>query len=192
MRILITGGGTGGHINPALAIGGFVKKLHPSWEVVYAGDPTKMEGRLIPAAGFKLYPISMSGLSRGWTLSGLKYNLKTLKASVAALKAADKILAEFRPDLVIGVGGFVSWPLVRQAQRRKIRTMIHEQNTFPGVTTKLLAKRADVVLLPNAKAGERIRARKRPLSSAIPCATSSYTATVPPRVKRRAWARMNY
>lgn len=156
MKILITGGGTGGHINPALAIGGYLKKLHHDWEIAYVGDPDKMEGRLIPAAGFRLYPIKMDGLSRSLSGGGLVHNLKTLKTASKALGDADRIITEFQPDLCIGVGGFVSWPVIRQAQKRKIKTMIHEQNAFPGVTTKLLSKRADVVLLPNAKAGERL------------------------------------
>ena len=156
MRILITGGGTGGHINPALAIAGYIRKLHPGWDVAFAGDPNKMEGRLIPAAGYKMYPIKMDGLARNLSFKNIGYNLKTLRTAIKALRTADKILDRFQPELVIGVGGFVSWPVVRQASKRKIKTMIHEQNTYPGVTTKLLAGKADVVLLPNQKAGERL------------------------------------
>ncbi|HOP10609.1 MAG TPA: UDP-N-acetylglucosamine--N-acetylmuramyl-(pentapeptide) pyrophosphoryl-undecaprenol N-acetylglucosamine transferase [Oscillospiraceae bacterium] len=156
MRILITGGGTGGHINPALAIAGYIRKLHPDWDIAFAGDPNKMEGRLVPAAGYKMYPIKMDGLARRLTFKNIGHNLKTIQTAMHALKAADKILDRFRPDLVIGVGGFVSWPIVNRAAKRKIKTMIHEQNTFPGVTTKLLSGKVDVVLLPNSKAGERL------------------------------------
>lgn len=161
MRILITGGGTGGHINPALAIAGYIRKLHPDWDIAFAGDPNKMEGRLVPAAGYKMYPIKMDGLARHLSFKNIGYNLKTIQTAFKALKTADKILDRFQPELVIGVGGFVSWPVVRQAAKRKIKTMIHEQNTFPGVTTKLLAGKADVVLLPNEKAGERLSMAKR-------------------------------
>ncbi len=156
MRILITGGGTGGHINPALAIAGYLRKLHPDWDIAFAGNPDKMEGRLVPAAGYKMYPIKMDGLARHFSFRNLGHNFETIRTAVKALKTADKILDRFAPDVVIGVGGFVSWPIVRQAAKRKIRTLIHEQNTFPGITTKLLSGRADVVLLPNAKAGERL------------------------------------
>lgn len=156
MRILITGGGTGGHINPALAIAGYIRKLHPDWDVAFAGDPNKMEGRLVPAAGYKMYPIKMDGLARRLSLENIAHNLRTVRTAIKALKTADKILDRFQPDLVIGVGGFVSWPVVSRAAKRGVKTMIHEQNTFPGVTTKMLSSKADVVLLPNAKAGERL------------------------------------
>lgn len=162
MRILITGGGTGGHINPAIAIGSYIKKLQPSWEVAFVGDPDKMEGRMVPAAGFRLYPIKMDGIDRTLSLRSLRHNIRTLQEALNALSVADGLISNFKPDLCIGVGGYVSWPLIRQAQKRGVKTMIHEQNTFPGVTTKTLARRADVVLLPNAKAGERLaRAKKK-------------------------------
>ena len=156
MNILIAGGGTGGHINPALAIGGYLRKMHPDWKIAYAGDPDKMEGRLVPAAGFELLPIHMTGLSRRVSWDSLKHNLKTLGNTTRALKAADRMMETFSPDLVIGVGGYVSYPVLRQAVRRGVKTMIHEQNAFPGVTTKTLSGKADVVLLPNERAGERL------------------------------------
>lgn len=161
MRILITGGGTGGHINPALAIGGYLRKMHPDWEIKYAGNPARMEGRLVPAAGFELLPIEVEGLSRGKRLKDLAHNVKAAAIAAKARRTASKILKDFRPDLVIGVGGYVTWPTVSLAAKRGIRTAIHEQNAYPGVTTRLLADKADVVLLPNEAAGRRLKKAKK-------------------------------
>lgn len=102
----------------------------------------------------------MTGLARGRTFSALRHNIAAVRTALAACGTADSILDDFRPDLVIGVGGYISWPVVRRAAKRGIKTMIHEQNTFPGITTKMLAPRVDMVLLPNKKSGERIKGMK--------------------------------
>ncbi|MBQ3141412.1 MAG: UDP-N-acetylglucosamine--N-acetylmuramyl-(pentapeptide) pyrophosphoryl-undecaprenol N-acetylglucosamine transferase [Clostridia bacterium] len=161
MRVLITGGGTGGHINPALAIGNHLRKMNPDWVIKYAGNPARMEGKLVPAAGFELLPIEVEGLSRGKRPKDLARNLRAVLVAAKARMTASGILRSFKPDLVIGVGGYVTWPTVSLAAKRGIKTVIHEQNAFPGVTTKLLASKVDLVLLPNEAAGKRLKNVKK-------------------------------
>ncbi len=143
MKVLLTGGGTAGHINPALAIAGKLLAEKPDTEIAFVGTPTGLENRLVPAAGFPLYHVKVMGLQR-------KLTLKNLKAAYYAVKSphdARKILKEFQPDLVIGTGGYVSWPVLRAAVKAKIPTAIHEQNALPGLTTKMLSKMVDLVFL---------------------------------------------
>lgn len=154
MKILLAAGGTGGHINPALAIAQDLRRRHPDWEIAFAGNPDGMEGKLVPQAGFPLFPLEVRGIRRSFSPSALRYNTGAMIRLAKALPGARRILKDFEPDLVIGTGGYVSGPLVYQAARANIPTMIHEQNAFPGVTTKLLSKRVDTVLLPVEKAGK--------------------------------------
>lgn len=154
MKILLAAGGTGGHINPALAIAQDLRLRHPDWEIAFAGNPDGMEGKLIPQADFPLFPLEVRGFRRSFTPSALRYNTGAVFRLAKALPGARRILKDFQPDLVIGTGGYVSGPLLYQAAGANIPTLIHEQNAFPGVTTKLLSKRVDTVLLPVEKAGE--------------------------------------
>lgn len=147
MKVLLTGGGTAGHINPALAIAGKLLQEKPDTEIAFVGTPTGLENRLVPAAGFPLYHVKVMGLQR-------KLTFKNLKAAYYALKSphdAKKILKEFQPDLVVGTGGYVSWPVLRAACKAKIATAIHEQNALPGLTTKTLSKMVDLVFLSFAE-----------------------------------------
>lgn len=152
MKIIFTGGGTAGHINPALAIAELIRERDPASEILYIGAKGGMEERLVKNAGFNFESITISGFSRKLNFQGIKKNLKTLKNIFVASKQAGKILDEFKPDICMGTGGFVSGPPLREAYKRKIPFVIHEQNAFPGVTTKLLAKKAKKVMLASAAA----------------------------------------
>ncbi|MGI5896356.1 MAG: undecaprenyldiphospho-muramoylpentapeptide beta-N-acetylglucosaminyltransferase [Oscillospiraceae bacterium] len=147
MRVLVTGGGTGGHINPALAIASCIQRHEPDVQILYAGTPDGMEARLVKNAGFDFAPIQVKGFWRGFSLEDIRHNLKTVRYMLSSPKTARKIITDFKPDIVIGTGGYVSGPIVFTAQKMGIKTLIHEQNAFPGVTTKALAKKADVVCL---------------------------------------------
>ncbi len=143
MNVLLCGGGTAGHINPALSIAEIIKTHHPDANIAFVGTPSGLENRLVPAAGYQLYHVKVMGLQR-------KLTLKNLKAAYYAVKSprdAAKILKEFKPNLVIGTGGYVSWPVLKAAAKAGIPTAIHEQNALPGLTTKMLSKLVDLVFL---------------------------------------------
>lgn len=141
MKVIITGGGTGGHIYPALAIANKIKNSYKDAEILYIGTEKGLESRLVPKEGFNFQPIRVKGFSRKLS----KDTFKSIKELAFGMNDARKILKEFSPDLVIGTGGYVCGPVVFLAALRKIPTMIHEQNAFPGVTNKILSKVVDRV-----------------------------------------------
>ncbi len=143
MRVLVSGGGTAGHINPALAIADKIKSASPNAVVEYVGTPDSMESRLVPNAGYAFHAVKVRGFKRKLSLANVDAAVK----AVTSVNHAKKILREFRPDIVIGTGGYVSWPVVKAASRMGIPTMIHEQNAVPGMTTKMLSKYVDRVLI---------------------------------------------
>ena len=153
MRILFAGGGTAGHINPALAIAGYVKKQMPEAEILFVGNKGGMEERLVPQAGFDFKQIVISGFKRSFNVKAIGHNLKTVKRMFTASAESKKIIKEFKPDLAVGTGGYVSGPVLRTAAKMGVPIIIHEQNAYPGVTTKMLSKLAKKVMLaiPDAK-----------------------------------------
>ena len=149
-------GGTAGHINPALAVAGLLRERHPGAQILFAGNPKGMEARLVPAAGYDFAPIEVLGFQRRLSLHNIKNNLMAALYLLSVSKKAARIIRGFAPDLCMGTGGYVSGPVVRQAARMGIPTLAHEQNAFPGLTTKLLCRYADKVLLAVPAAGERL------------------------------------
>lgn len=141
MRVLITGGGTGGHINPALAIAEEVKSRDSSNTVLYVGTKTGMESELVPKEGFEFKSVTAKFLIRKISIE----NIKTVFASAKGVIEAGRIIKDYKPDIVVGTGGYVCGPVVLAAALKKIPTMIHEQNVFPGITNKMLAKVVDVI-----------------------------------------------
>lgn len=153
MRVLLAGGGTAGHINPALAIAGFIKSKNPDAEFLFIGNKGGMEETLVQQAGYKMEFIVISGFSRKFTPKGFMDNVKTVKRTLVSSVDAKKIIKKFNPDICIGTGGYVSGPVVRAAVKLGVPSVIHEQNAFPGVTNKMLAKNVNKVMLavPDAK-----------------------------------------
>ncbi len=147
MRILLAGGGTAGHINPALAIAGYIKSKNPDAEFLFIGNRGGMEQRLVPQAGFEIKSITISGFKRSLSPKSLAENAKTVARTFSSSAEAKKIIKEFKPDICIGTGGYVSGPVVRTASKLGIPCVIHEQNAYPGVTNKMLAKRVNKVML---------------------------------------------
>lgn len=160
-KILFATGGTGGHINPALAVAGYIRENYPKAEILFVGTADRMEAQLVPAAGYDFKTIEIQGFSRELNFGGLKHNLKTVKLLLKSEGQAKKIIEEFKPDAVIGFGGYVSGPVLSVAARMGIPTAVHEQNAFPGVTNKSLAKKVDVIML-TAKEAERLLKPKNP------------------------------
>ncbi len=168
MRIIFAAGGTGGHINPALAAAGEIRERYPDAEILFIGTKDKMEAKLVPAAGFNFKTIEISGFYRQLTLKNIKRNIVTLSHLLSSSKEAKKIILDFKPDVVVGFGGYVSGPVVRMAAKLKIHTAIHEQNAYPGITNKALAKKADKVMLTVEKAARHLECKKPPVVTGLP------------------------
>jgi len=143
MRIIVTGGGTGGHIYPALAIAQKIKQENPDSNILYVGTPNSMESDLVPKQGFEFESVYARYLERKVSFENVKTGFITLKA----INDAKKIIKRFKPDVVIGTGGYVCGPVVYAAHLCKIPTMIHEQNVFPGITNKLLSRVVDKIAI---------------------------------------------
>jgi len=140
-RIIISGGGTGGHIFPAISIANALRKLDPEIEILFVGAEGRMEMEKIPEAGYKIVGLPVAGLYRSLTFKNFGVLIKLLKS----LNKAKKVIKEFKPDVVVGVGGYASGPVLRQAGKMGVPTLIQEQNSYAGVTNKLLAKRASTI-----------------------------------------------
>lgn len=160
-RILFATGGTGGHINPALAVAGYIRENYPKAEILFVGTADRMEAQLVPNAGYAFKTIEIQGFSRELNFEGVKHNLKTVELLMKSEGQAKKIIRDFKPDVVIGFGGYVSGPVLSVAARMGIPTAVHEQNAFPGVTNKNLAKKVDVVML-TAPEAEKLLKPKNP------------------------------
>lgn len=142
MRVLLSGGGTGGHINPGIAIARYLKEKQPDTEILFVGTHKGLEGELIPKAGFSITFIEVEGFRRKLSLQ----TLGTVKKMFKGYAQSRKILKEFKPDIVIGTGGYVCGPVLYAACKMGIKTLVHEQNVIPGVTVKMLSKMVDGVL----------------------------------------------
>lgn len=147
MKFVFTCGGTAGHINPALAVAGRLRELLPDSEMLFIGAEGKMEMELVPREGYKIEPLKITNISRGHSLEAIIHNLDTLKNVAVSTREAKRIMREFKPDVVIGTGGYVCYPVLMAASELKIPTAVHESNAVPGLTTKLLAEHVDKVMV---------------------------------------------
>ncbi|MBQ8349939.1 MAG: undecaprenyldiphospho-muramoylpentapeptide beta-N-acetylglucosaminyltransferase [Ruminococcus sp.] len=147
MRVLIACGGTGGHINPGLAIADIIKSKYPDAEFLFAGTPKGMESKLVPKAGYRLETIKVAGFQRKISFENIGRNAKAVAYLATSGKRAKEIIRNFKPDIAIGTGGYAAGPVIRKAAKMGIPTAIHEQNAYPGVTNKLLSKEVDFVML---------------------------------------------
>ncbi len=141
LRIIISGGGTGGHIYPAIAIANELKRRYPTTKFLFVGASDRMEMQKVPSAGYDIKGLWISGIQRKITLKNLMFPLKL----ISSLWKSRKIIKEFKPDIAIGTGGFASGPLLKMANVKKIPTLLQEQNSFPGITNKWLAKNSDKI-----------------------------------------------
>lgn len=141
MKVLISGGGTGGHIFPALSIANAIKRHDPQAEILFVGAEGRMEMERVPAAGYKIIGLPVAGFDR----KHLWRNFRVLWKLFKSMRLAKKVLKEFQPDVAVGVGGYASGPMLKEAQRHGIPTLIQEQNSYAGVTNKLLAAKANKI-----------------------------------------------
>lgn len=173
-RVLISGGGTGGHIFPALSIAAAIRRRHPQAEILFVGAEGRMEMERVPAAGYEIIGLPVAGFDRRHLLR----NFKVLVQLFKSMKRARSIIRDFKPDLVVGVGGYASGPTLKAAQRAGIPTLLQEQNSYAGVTNKLLAKRAGKICtaydhMDRFFPAESIVKTGNPVRAALTCCTLS-------------------
>ncbi|MCD4834337.1 MAG: undecaprenyldiphospho-muramoylpentapeptide beta-N-acetylglucosaminyltransferase [Bacteroidales bacterium] len=137
-NIIISGGGTGGHVFPAISIANAIKEIEPETNILFVGALGKIEMEKVPAAGYKIIGLPVTGLQRRLTLKNISFIFKL----ISSLRESKRIIKDFKPDLVVGVGGYASGPVLRIANKIGIPTLIQEQNSYAGITNKLLAKKA--------------------------------------------------
>ncbi len=167
-RILIAAGGTGGHINPALGTAGYIKEHAENAQIVFVGTADKMEATLVPQVGYELRTIEISGFWRSFSPEAVKHNIGTVVKLVKSSSQVKKIINDFKPDLVVGFGGYVSGPVLRTAAKMGIPTAIHEQNAFPGVTNKALAGSVDRVMLTVPQAEQYMKPKNPCVITGLP------------------------
>ncbi len=168
MKFLFATGGTAGHINPALAVASYIRDNYPESEIKFVGTGDHMEARLVPNAGFDFETIEINGFKRSFSPKAIIFNIKTLFRLLQSEKASKKIINSFSPDVVIGFGGYVSGPVLQEAARLKIPCCIHEQNAYPGITNKQLAKVADRVMLTVEDAKNHLECKNEPIVTGLP------------------------
>lgn len=161
MRVIFTCGGTAGHVNPALAVAQVFQANHPDCEILFIGAERGMEQRLVTQAGYPIRTVKVSTFERAWSFKVLRHNLKSVVKVPIGRRQAASILRSFRPDLVVGTGGYASFPAVREAARMGIPTAIHESNVYPGLTTRALADKVDLVMVGFPEAASFYQNAKR-------------------------------
>lgn len=147
MNFLFTCGGTAGHINPALAVAGRLREIMPDCGILFVGANGRMETDLVPRAGYDILTVEVTNLHRSLKPSEIAYNIKSLSNVVSATRAAKKIVQDFQPDVAIGTGGYVCYPVLKAAAQLGVPTVVHESNAVPGLTTKMLADVVDRIMV---------------------------------------------
>ncbi len=147
MNVIFTCGGTGGHINPAIAVANTWKERYPDSRILFIGGQGGMEQKLIPAAGFELKALPAHGMARGKNLKAMKKNVSVVLETMQSIRKCKKIIKEFQPDVIVGTGGYASFPALMAGTMLKIPTCVHEANAMPGLTTRMIADRVDKVLV---------------------------------------------
>lgn len=173
MRVLMTGGGTGGHVNPAIAIADTIKEHIPSAEIAFVGTKRGIENKLVPAAGYKLYHVDVRGFRRSLSLANIR---AAFLAAVSPI-VAKKLVKEFKPDVVIGTGGYVSWPLLVAASKLGVPSAVHESNAVPGLAVRRLVPYVDKIFVNFAVTGETLGAPEKTMHVGSPLRTDFGTVT---------------
>ena len=168
MKIIFATGGTAGHINPALAVASYIREKYPDSEILFVGTADHMESRLVPNAGFDFKTIKISGFRRSFAPKAIVHNIKTVCQLVPSNSACKKIIKDFKPDVAVGFGGYVSGPVLQTAVSMHIPTCIHEQNAYPGITNKTLAKEVDKVMLTVEDAKKHLEPKNEVVVTGLP------------------------
>ena len=168
MKLLFATGGTAGHINPALAVASYIQQKYPDSQIMFVGTADHMESRLVPNAGFEFKTIEINGFKRSLSPKAVIDNVKTVSRLIKSEKDSKQIIKDFQPDVVIGFGGYVSGPLLDAAVKMHCPTCIHEQNAYPGITNKQLAKKVDKVMLTVEDARSHMQAKNDVIITGLP------------------------
>ena len=168
MKFLFATGGTAGHINPALAVASYIRDNYKDAEIMFIGTADHMESRLVPNAGFAFKTIEINGFKRSFSPKAIVANVKTVFKLVKSEQESKKIIRDFAPDVVIGFGGYVSGPVLQEAAKLHIPCCIHEQNAYPGITNKQLAKQVDRVMLAVEDAAKHLDCKNEPTVTGLP------------------------
>lgn len=147
MNVIFTCGGTGGHINPAIAVANALKERHPDCNILFIGGKNNMEEELVPKAGYELVTMPAAGMARGISFGAIKQNMLAVKRSLHSIRACKKLIREFQADVIVGTGGYSSFAALMAGTLLKVPTCVHESNALPGLTTRLVADRVNKVLV---------------------------------------------
>ena len=168
MKFLFATGGTAGHINPALAVASYIRDNYKDAEIMFIGTADHMESRLVPNAGFAFKTIEINGFKRSFSPKAIVANVKPVFKLIKSEQESKKIIRDFAPDVVIGFGGYVSGPVLQEAAKLHIPCCIHEQNAYPGITNKQLAKQVDRVMLTVEDAAKHLDCKNEPTVTGLP------------------------
>lgn len=173
MKVIFAAGGTAGHINPALAVADKLKQVFPETEILFIGTPKGMESRLVVKAGYAFKGVEMAGFQRGITARNIFRNVKAAYCYLISAKAAvRRVIKEFKPDLAVGTGGYVTATVLGQAAAMGVKTVTHESNSYPGMATKMLCGKADKVFLASADAMKYLKNTERCVITGNPLRTN--------------------
>ncbi len=168
MRAIFTCGGTGGHINPAIAVAKILRERKPNSEILFVGADDGMETKLVPREGFRLETVTISNYLRSFTPKAMCHNVQTIFTIRKALKRAQKIIEEFQPDVILGTGGYASFPMLKMGTKMGIPTALHEANAVPGLATKMVCDRVDKILVSFAESAKEYKNSERVIPVGMP------------------------
>ena len=168
MKFLFTCGGTAGHINPALGVAGKIRELMPDAEILFVGAKGNMETELVPRAGYEIVTVTITNLRRSLKPAMIAHNLKTVKNVFTSTAEAKRIIREFKPDVAVGTGGYVCYPVLAAASRLGVPTAVHESNAVPGLTTKMLAGKVDRIMVGFEESRENYAQRDKVVVTGTP------------------------
>ncbi len=168
MNVIFTCGGTGGHINPGIAVANILKERYPDCNILFVGGKDGMEEDLVPAAGYEIKLLPSSSLRRSLSPKAIVHNVKGVWYVMSALMQSRKLIREFQPDVILGTGGYASFPALYMGSRMGIPTCVHEANAVPGLATRLVADRVDQILVTFAESAERYRSKDKVKTVGMP------------------------
>ncbi|MBE6926972.1 MAG: UDP-N-acetylglucosamine--N-acetylmuramyl-(pentapeptide) pyrophosphoryl-undecaprenol N-acetylglucosamine transferase [Ruminococcaceae bacterium] len=168
MRVIFTCGGTGGHINPAIAVAKILRERKPNCEILFVGADDGMETKLVPREGFRLQTVTISNYLRSFKPTAICHNVQTVFTVRKALKKAKRIIEEFKPDVILGTGGYASFPMLKMGTKMGIPTALHEANAVPGLATKMVCDKVDKILVSFSESAKEYKNTDRVISVGMP------------------------
>ncbi len=168
MNVIVTCGGTGGHINPGIAVANIVKERYPDSNILFVGGKGGMEEDLVPNAGYEIKLLPCSSLRRSMTPKAIVHNVRGVWYVLSALMQSKKLIREFKPDVILGTGGYASFPALYMGSRMGVPTCVHEANAVPGLATRLVADHVDQILVTFAESADRYKAKDKVKTVGMP------------------------